>query len=85
MARTGPAQQAAAGGAPPRSVTAIASIDDLVGAGEEQSRHGEAERFGGIEIDDQLESGRLLNRQVGRLGAVEDLSGINADLANGSR
>jgi len=45
----------------------------------------EAERFGGIEIDDQLKSGRLLNRQVGRLGAVEDLSGINADLANGSR
>jgi hypothetical protein len=35
-------------------------------------RHGEAERFGGLEIDDQVELGRRLYRQVGRLCAFED-------------
>ena len=45
----------------------------------------EAERLGGLEVDDQLELGRLLDRQIGRLGALEDLSGVNADLAIGSR
>ena len=44
-------------------------------------RHSEAERFRGLEIDDQLELGRLLYRQIAGLGAVEDLSDVNADLA----
>jgi hypothetical protein len=35
-------------------------------------RHGEAERFGGLEIDDQVELGWRLYRQVGRLCAFED-------------
>ena len=35
-------------------------------------RHVEAERLGGLEVDDQLELGRLLHRQVGRLLALED-------------
>jgi hypothetical protein len=47
-------------------------------------RDGEAERLGGLEIEDQLECGRLLDRQIGRLGALEDLSGVNADLAVGT-
>src|ERR1700726_857745 len=34
-------------------------------------RDGEAKRLGGLEVDDQLEGGRLLHRQVGRLGAFE--------------
>src|SRR6266446_1663757 len=38
------------------------SFDDLVGAGEDRGRDGEAERFGGVEVDDQLEGGRLLDR-----------------------
>ena len=29
--------------------------------------------------------GRLLDRQIGRFGAVEDLAGVNADLMIGSR
>jgi hypothetical protein len=48
-------------------------------------RYGESERLGGLEIDDQLELARLLDRQIGRLGAVEDLPGVNADLAIDSR
>ena len=36
------------------------------------SRHVEAERLGGLEIDHQLVLGRRLHRQVGRLLALED-------------
>ena len=32
----------------------------------------DAERLGGLEIDDKLVPGRLLHRQVGRLGALEN-------------
>ena len=44
-------------------------------------RHGEAERLGCLQVDDQLELGRLLHRQISGLLALEDPSGINADLA----
>ena len=47
-------------------------FDDLVGAGEDRWRDRQAERFGGYEIDDQLECRRLLDRKIGRLGALED-------------
>jgi hypothetical protein len=32
--------------------------------------HREAERLGGLEIDHQLELGRLLDRQIGRLFTI---------------
>ena len=54
-------------------------FDHLVGAGEQRWGHFEAERLGSLQIDHQLEIGRLLDRQVGRLGALEDPSGIDAD------
>src|SRR5207248_9640560 len=59
------------------------SLDHLVRAGEDRERHGEAERLGGLEIDHQLEFGGLFDRQIGRLGALEDLSGVSADYAKG--
>ena len=36
-------------------------FDHLVGAGEQRVGDGEAERLGGLEVDHQLELGRLLD------------------------
>jgi len=38
--------------------SAATLLDDLVGADEDLARHLEAERFGGLPADDQLEPGR---------------------------
>src|SRR5689334_8732454 len=57
------------------------SFDYLVGAGEDRLRHNQPKRFRGLEIDDQLEGGRLLDRQVGWLGPVKDLAHVNSELA----
>src|SRR5438270_7576002 len=59
------------------------SLDNLVGAYQHRLRHGEAERLGGLEVDDQLEGRRVLDRQIGGLGALEDLSRVSADQAKG--
>src|SRR5438309_8920358 len=56
-------------------------VDNVVGAGEDRWRDRQPQRLGGLEIDDQLEPSQLLDWQIGRLGAVEDLSGVNAQLA----
>jgi len=61
------------------------SFDHLVGAREERLWHGEAERLGGLEIDDQLDPGALVDRQIGGFLTLEDPSGVNADLVKGSR
>src|SRR5215203_7254707 len=59
--------------------------DYLVGLSEELLWDIETQRPGGLEVDDQLEGGRLLDRHVRRIGTLEDLSGVNAHQAKGSR
>src|SRR5712672_1958701 len=59
----------------------VSSFDHLVGAGEQRGWHSEAEGLGGRQIDHELELGRLLDRQIGRLGALENFSGVLASLA----
>src|ERR1700686_1287876 len=43
-------------------------------------RYLDAERFGGLQVENELEPCRLLHRQVGGLGTLEDVAGIDADL-----
>src|SRR5262245_32309135 len=54
------------------------SLDHFVGAAEQRDWKSDAERMGGLEIDDQLGFCGLLHREVGRLLAFEDASGIAA-------
>src|SRR6516165_12668600 len=50
----------------------LGSLDHLVGKLLELCGHLEAQSFSGLQIDDQLEFGRLLDRQFRRLGALEN-------------
>jgi len=65
----------------------VGSFDYLVGAGEQRRWHGEAERLSSLEIDDQLELGRLLDRKIGRISTFQNLTdkGLPRDGADGSR
>ena len=48
------------------------SFDDFVSAGKQCRRDCKAERFRGLEIDNQFKLGGLLHRQVGGFFAFED-------------
>ena len=62
------------GGHPPHhSITSSARASSVGGTVE-------AERLGGLEVDDQLELGGLLDRQVGGLLALENSAGVDAGL-----
>src|SRR5262245_59286758 len=52
------------------------SLDHLVGAPQERSRDRQAERLGGGQIHDEIEPGRLLDRDVARLRATQNLVDI---------
>src|SRR5215831_19808267 len=56
-------------------------FDDLVGVIEDRSRNCKTERLGGFDVDHQLEPFGLLNRQINRLCALENFSGIQSSLA----
>jgi hypothetical protein len=62
----------------------LRSFDNLVGAGEDRRWHGEAQCRGGLKIDNQPEDRRLLDRQIGRLGTLQNLSRVNPSLARES-
>ena len=55
-------------------------FDYLVRDGKHARRNCKTERFCGFEVDDQLEFGGLEDWQVGGLRALEDLTGLDADL-----
>ena len=76
--RSGCCARAASGhaAAPPSSVMNSRRSHSITSSARASSdrRHVEAERLRGLEVDDQLELGRLHDRQVGRLLALENRS-----------
>src|SRR5215813_11606208 len=54
------------------------SFDHLVGARKQRLGNVEAKRFGGLEVDDQLELDRSLNWKVGGFGALENTIDIGS-------
>src|SRR5262245_42062395 len=48
-------------------------FDHLVGAGEQHRRHLNAERLGGRQIDDEIEFGWLLDRDISGLRSAQNL------------
>jgi len=57
------------------------SFDHLVGAAEQRERHGEPERLGGPQVNDQLDFRELLDRQVRRPLALQNSAGVDAGRA----
>src|SRR5262249_45833939 len=53
------------------------SFDHLVGAAEQRQRHSNAKRLCSLEIDDKLDFGCLLDRQLCRLFAFEDAADVD--------
>src|SRR5262245_7705827 len=54
------------------------SFDHLVSADKESGWHRKTERLAGLEVDDQLDFGSLLDRQVGGFLALENAARVEA-------
>src|SRR5581483_8106117 len=59
------------------------SLYDLVSAAQNRLWKCKAEGPGGLQIDDQLEPGRLLNGQIGRADALQDLVDVGRKAPEG--
>ena len=61
----------------------LASVltNHLVRQDEERRRESDPERLGGLEIDHQLELGRLYHWQVGGFGTLENFADVDSGLA----
>ena len=53
------------------------SFDHFVGAGEQRRWDGEAERLSGLEVDDKLEPGRLLDWKIASVLTRKDSGNIS--------
>src|ERR1700722_14502583 len=62
------------------SRSAASSFDHLVSASQESRRDRQSERLGSLQIDDQFYLGALLDWEVSRLDAVQNLSDVNTCL-----
>jgi len=57
-------------------IAARTSVNDIIGQSEYFGWDCQPQRVGGLEVDEQQEFLRLLDRQVRRLGALQDLIDI---------
>jgi hypothetical protein len=55
-------------------------FDHLVGATKQRKREGDAERLSGLEVDRQLDRGRLLDRYIAGLGPSQNLDELAGQL-----
>src|SRR5262249_19481076 len=58
-----------------------ASLENLVDTAGQRQRNGDAERKGGLQVDEHLDFCRLLHRQIGRLATFKNSPGIDSDEA----
>ena len=56
-------------------------LDQFIGGGQQRFGDGQAERFGGLEVDHQIELGRLLDREIGGFHAIKNPRHIGASEA----
>src|SRR5262245_31882747 len=56
-------------------------FDHLVGSIQQAKWHGETERLGGLQVDDEIEFSWLQNWKIGRLFTFKDSSGVIACLS----